>query len=382
MNGLDIIIALIVVLIVVRGIRTGFLASALSLVGVVVGASLGSRLAPILMPKEESLFLGAGITLASTIAFAVLGDALARAIGGSLHSRLKSNVSRALDGLGGGALGFALSVTLVWVIGVFALQNPMLSGLRPAVENSSILSTLADRMPSELITQAVSELDPLPQIQAPGPDVAHPNSKIISDPDVLAAEESTVRINGIACGYGVEGSGWVAAPNLIVTNAHVVAGETATRIQPMGEGAHLRAKVVLFDRKNDIAILRTDNLDIPSLKLASPVRDEEVGVIGFPESGPLDIQPGRTSSTRRVISTDAYNHGPVERTVTGFRVYVRPGNSGGPAVNADGAVVATIFASRADSSQAGYGIPSHIVERHLKKAANLSRTASTGGCAN
>lgn len=382
MNSLDIIIALVVVLIVARGIRTGFLASALSLVGVVVGASLGSRLAPMLMPEEENLFLAAGITLASTIAFAVLGDALARAIGGSLHSRLKSNVSRALDGIGGGALGFALSVTLVWIIGVFALQIPMFSGLQSAVENSRIVSTLEDRMPSEQITRAVSQLEPLPQIQAPGPDVSHPDSGIVHDPDVLAAENSMVRINGIACGYGVEGSGWVAAPNLIVTNAHVVAGETATRIQPKGKGAHLRAEVVLFDRRNDIAILRANNLDIPSLKLASPVRDEEVGVLGFPESGPLNVQPGRTSSTRRVISTDAYNHGPVERTVTGFRVYVRPGNSGGPAVNADGEVVATIFASRADSSQAGYGIPSQLVQRRLELAANRTEPASTGGCAN
>ena len=105
-------------------------------------------------------------------------------------------------------------------------------------------------------------------------------------------------------------------------------------------------------------------------------------MIGFPENGPLDIEPARTGPTRSVTSSNAYDRGPVKRVVTSFRVYVRPGNSGGPAVNENGRVVATIFASRTGSDNSGYGIPSRIVHRHLRMAADRTTPVSTRGCAN
>lgn len=382
MNFVDLFIALFVVLIVVRGIRTGFLAGAFSLAGVVLGASLGSRLAPLLLPESESPFSRAGITLGIILAFAVLGDVLARALSGSLRARLRSPASEAADGFGGAALGLALSLMLVWVVGIFALQSPVLSGLHPSVKESQILQALNERIPSQLLTRAVARLEPLPQIRGPEVDVASPDRDIAHDPDVFAASTRTVRITGIACGYGVEGSGWVAAPNLIVTNAHVVAGETVTRVQAGGKGPAKRAQVVLFDDKNDVAILRVNRLGLRPLPLAAPESGEAVAVLGFPQNGPLDIRPGRTGQTRRVISNDAYNRGPVERTVTSFRIHVRPGNSGGPAINGDGEVVSTIFASRADSNNAGYGIPSQLIQRQLALVSAGATPVSTGECTN
>jgi hypothetical protein len=349
---------------------------------VVVGASVGSRIAQSLMPDNGNPIYSAGITLGSILAFAVLGEVVARTIGGSLRNRLSSPTSEALDGLGGAVLGFALSLVLVWAVGVFALQSPPFAGLHPAVQESRILQALNERMPSELLTRAVADLQPLPQIQGPEPDVAAPSGSIIRDPDVQRASARTLRVTGIACGYGVEGSGWVAGRDLVVTNAHVVAGESVTRVQVGGTGRRLPAEVVVFDERNDIAVLRVDGLGLTPLRLTAPRTGEATAVIGFPENGPLDIEPARTGTTRRVISSDAYNRGPVERIVTTFRVYVRPGNSGGPAVNADGRVVSTIFASRTDSDNAGYGIPSRIVRRDLRAAAGRATSVSTGGCAN
>jgi uncharacterized membrane protein required for colicin V production len=379
---LDLFIALFVVVSVLRGARTGFLAGVFSLVGVVVGASLGSRIAPTLMPDGGNPIYGAGITLGSIVAFAVLGEVVARTIGASIRNRLLGPTSGTLDGLGGAALGFALSLVLVWVVGAFTLQSAPIAGLQPAVEDSRILRSLDERMPSGLITRAVADLEPLPRIQGPKPDVAAPEGNIVNDPDVRAAGARAVRITGIACGYGVEGSGWVAGPDLVVTNAHVVAGETATRVQVGGAGRYLTAEAVVFDERNDIAVLRVDNLGLSPLRVAAPRPGEAAAVIGFPENGPLDIEPARTGTTQRVISTDAYDHGPVERVVTSFRVYVRPGNSGGPAVDADGRVVSTIFASRTDSDNSGYGVPSRIVQRHLTAAASRTAPVSTGDCAN
>ena len=382
LNVLDVFIALFVVVVILRGARTGFLAGVFSLVGVVVGVAAGSRIASSLMPEDGHPIYGAGVTLGSILAFAVLGEVIARTIGGSIRNRLSSPTSETLDGFGGAVLGFALSLMLVWAVGVFALQSPPLAGLHPAVRDSRILQSLNERMPSGLITRAVADLEPLPQIRGPEPEVSAPEGSIVGDPDVRAASARTLRVGGIACGYGVEGSGWVAGRNLVVTNAHVVAGETATHVQAGGTGRRLPAKVVVFDEKNDIAVLRVNGLGLTPLRLAAPRPGEDVAVIGFPENGPLDIEPARTGTTQRVISSDAYDSGPVERVVTSYRVYVRPGNSGGPAVNEYGRVVSTIFASRTGSDNSGYGIPSRIVHRHLRMAADRTTPVSTEGCAN
>ncbi len=381
-NFLDVIIVLFVVVAVLRGARTGFLAGVFSLVGVVVGASVGSRIAPSLMPDGGSPIYGAGITLGSILAFSVLGEVVARSMGGSIRNRLYNPTSEALDRLGGGALGLALSLVLVWVVGVFVLQSPPLTGLHPAVQGSRILQSLNKRMPSGLLTRAVADLQPMPRIHGPKPGVSAPERSIVGDPDVLAASRRTLRVTGIACGYGVEGSAWVAGTDLVVTNAHVVAGETATQVQVGGSGRRLPAEVVVFDERNDIAILRVDGLGLRPLRTAAPRPGAAVAVIGFPENGPLDLEPARTGTTQRVVSSDAYDRGPVERIVTSFRVYVRPGNSGGPAVDANGRVVSTIFASRTDSENSGYGVPSRVVQRHLRAAASRPTPVSTGRCAN
>ena len=381
MNVLDLFIVLFVVFLVWGGSRTGFLAGALSLVGVVLGAALGSRVVPVLLEGDGDLIFGSVITLASIVAFAVLGDILARAASGFLQEKIEGATSEALDRAGGALLGVALSLTLVWVAATFALGTPPLSSLHPTMQESTVLGALNRAMPSTLLTQAVSRLDPIPSFRGPKADVADPNQEIAGDPEVLAATSRVVRVTGVACGYGIEGSGWVAAPDLVVTNAHVVAGETSTQIQPEGNGLPLPARVMAFDEKNDIAVLRVDNLRLAPLRLAEPRASEPVALLGFPENGPFDIRAGRVGETTRVISNDAYNRGPVERTVTSFKGFVRPGNSGGPAVNEDGEVVATVFASRADSDDAGYGIPSSLVRQLVDLAQERRNPVSTKECA-
>ena len=381
MNALDLFIVLFVLFLVWRGARTGFLAGALSLVGVVLGAALGSRIASALSGGSSDLIFGSVITLGSVMVFAMLGDVLARSLGGFLRKKITNPASEALDGLGGAILGAALSLTLVWVAATFALGAPPLAPLQPTIQESRVLQLLNEWMPSQLLTQVVSRLDPIPRFQGPEADVAEPTADIVRDPDVLAAASRVVRVNGVACGLGVEGSGWVAAPDLVVTNAHVVAGEITTQVQPGGTGIPLPARAVVFDQKNDIAVLRVGDLRLSPLPFAEAAADEPVAILGFPENGPFDVRAGRAGGTQRVISGDAYNRGPVERTVTSFRGFVRPGNSGGPAVNADGAVVATIFASRVDSDNAGYGVPSAFVRQLVDLAGERQSPVDTRECA-
>ena len=382
MNVLDVFIVLFVLFLAWRGARTGFLAGALSLVGVMLGAILGSRLVPVVLDRSDNdLVFGSMITLVSIVAFAVLGDVLARALGGYLSEKIADTTSETLDRAGGAILGAALSLTLVWVSATFALGAPLFASLHPSMQESRILTALNERMPSRLLAQAVSRLDPIPRLQGPEADVADPDAGIVRDPEVQAAVSRVVRVTGVACGMGVEGTGWVAAPDIVVTNAHVVAGEVVTHVQPKGAGIPLPTRVVVFDEKNDIAALRVSDLRLPPLSLAEPRKNEPVAILGFPENGPFDIRAGRVADTTRVISNDAYNRGPVERTVTSFKGFVRPGNSGGPAVNEEGAVVATVFASRADSDNAGYGVPSTLIQQIVDLAQERRNPVSTKECA-
>jgi S1-C subfamily serine protease len=166
-----------------------------------------------------------------------------------------------------------------------------------------------------------------------------------------------------------------------VTNAHVVAGQQDTTVQVEGAGPRHDAEAVWFDAKNDLAILRAPGVSgAPALRLDVDAPPGTAGaVLGFPENGPLDVQPARLGDTVTVISEDAYGRGPVRRRITALRGLVRSGNSGGPMVDGDGEVVTTIFASAARSgARAGFGVPDSIVREALAAAAE---PVATGPCA-
>jgi len=193
---------------------------------------------------------------------------------------------------------------------------------------------------------------------------------------VKVAEPSVVRVVGTACGLGVEGSGWVARPELVVTAAHVVAGEDDTAVATVS-GRTLPARAVAFDPHNDVAVLSVPGLGSRPLRLIDPRPGSSVAIVGYPENGPLDAVPGRIGATVTVPSQNAYGHGPVTRTVTSLGGDIRHGNSGGPAVDASGAVESTVFAARASGS-GGYGVPASLVRRALSSAHG---PVDTGPCA-
>jgi S1-C subfamily serine protease len=166
----------------------------------------------------------------------------------------------------------------------------------------------------------------------------------------------------------------------VVTNAHVVAGQNDTTVQLGGRGAMLDAQAVAFDPSDDVAVLRVDGLDAPALSMAPVEREGAEGaILGFPLDGPYDVRAARIGPTRTVLSQDAYGEGPVRRRMTALRGLVRPGNSGGPLVNADGQVVGTVFAARTGSGPAsGYAVPDREVRRALDRASDV---VGTGPCA-
>jgi S1-C subfamily serine protease len=378
-STLDWIIVAFAALLGLRGFRVGFVAGAFSLAGALAGLYLGSRLASSLLSGGLPLAYGTLIPLLAVIVSVLLGQALARTVGERLRLPLLGTPLEPFDKLGGAVLGVAVGLMLAWVVGILGQQAPLPTTLQAALQQSEVVKELDERLPSRALLQAFSRLDPLPQIEGPRPEVPAPDPELLEEPGVRQAAPSVVRIVGVSGIAGRAGSGWVAAPALVVTNAHVVADVDHVAVQPEGVWAQLEAEVLVLDERNDLAVLGVEDLNLPALKLAVPEPGEPVAVLGYPENGPFDVQAGRVGGTQRVLTSDIRGRGPVERQVTTLRSSVRQGNSGGPAVNSDGRVVATIFAERAGEEGTAYGIPSPIVEEAVAEAQEQVSPAATAG---
>lgn len=381
MTAVDWIIVALAVLLAANGLRQGFIVGALQLVGFLAGAFLGARIGPLVLSDGAHSPYAPLFALGGAVLLGTLCSALLEMAGAALKTAVPLPGLHAVDSGLGAVLGALLGLGLAWIVGAVLLQTPGL-GLRRDIQRSHILRALNDVLPpSGFILNALARFDPLPSIEGPGVgDIAAPPPRIARDPQVRAAAASVVRVLGTACGLGIEGSGWVAGDGLVVTNAHVVAGEDDTVVQVRGSGDRLDAHTVLFDPRNDLAILRVDGLDAPALTQATAREGAAGAVLGFPKNGPYDVRAARLGAAREVLSQDAYGRGPVKRDVLTFRGLVRSGNSGGPLVDARGRAVGTVFASAVGSGpRGGYAVPGSIVRDRLRGAGR--GTVSTGPCA-
>jgi S1-C subfamily serine protease len=366
------------------GYQQGLIVGLLSLGGFAIGAFLGSRLGPALLPDGShspyapATALAGALLIGGIVAVSLEGVAFAlrRRLLGARGRRQGVAIAEAS---GGAVLLVALALGLAWLFGAVALNAPGAKGLRKAVQQSAILRALNDAFPpSSSLINALNRIDPRLAIQGPSPNVAAPDSKIAQDPDVQAAGHSVVRVLGTACGLGVEGSGWIAGPGLVITNAHVVAGESDTTVTPGGSDSSLDATAVHYDPRNDLALLRVNGLGGSSLSFAPEVRSGTAGaVLGFPENGSFTIAPARVGVTGPVVTQDSYGRGPVTRELTALRGEVRSGNSGGPLVDTGGRVMGTVFAATTQGKPGGYAVPNAVVAQALEDSTGQ---VSTGAC--
>jgi hypothetical protein len=382
LTGIDWIIVGFALLMALQGSRSGFVVGALSLLGFIAGAFIGTRVGPLLLPDGSSspyapLFGLFGAVLAGS----VLAGGL-EGVGIMVRRRLAIPGFGPVDATLGAALSVVVALGLAWLAGAVILQVPQASrDLRQSVQRSAILRGLNDVLPpSGVILHALARFDPFPSVNGPAANVPAPTAKIARDPDVRRAGDGVVRVLGSACGLGIEGSGWIARPGLVITNAHVVAGEDDTVVQLGGSGPELHARAIAFDPKNDIAVLRVDGLGGRTLPIASQSRPgAQAAVLGFPQNGPYTVTPARIGDTRKVISQDAYGRGPVTRLMLSLRGRVRHGNSGGPLVDARGRVAGTVFAASAGARRrGGFAVPNSVVRQVLASARGQ---VDTGPCA-
>jgi S1-C subfamily serine protease len=379
LTGIDWLIVGAIVLLGLFGWAQGFISGALALVGFAVGGWLGTRIAPLILSGgREATWAPAFALIGAIVAGGVLAASF-EGVGARLRARLRSPAFATADGALGAILTACVGLLIAWVLGAVALRAG--PDIRRDVQRSAILRQLnAVLPPTGPLLNTLRALDPFPRIDGPQARVSAPQPEIASDPQVSAARRSVVKVLGTACGVGVEGSGWVAADGIVVTNAHVIAGQDDTQVVPGGSGPGLDAQAVAFDPTNDIAILRVNGLGAPALDIArDPKAGTSAAILGFPLNGPYDVRPGRLGQTREVLTQDAYGRGPVRRRIASLRGIVRSGNSGGPMVDGAGRVVATIFAATTSGPRGGFAVPNDIVRARLAGADSPVDTGPCGG---
>src|SRR3954464_10045465 len=295
MTSLDWIIVALTLVAAFAGYAQGFVVGAATLAGFAGGLLLGGRVG--------GLVIDSGSQSPYAPLFALVGAPLGGLILGSLMETLGLGIKRRLripgvgfiDGVGGAVLSGAVALGLAWLGGAGALPTPGAVAFRDEIQRSTILKRLNDTLPpSGPVLNALARFDPFPQIDGPSAGVPPPRGGLARDPQIKAASDSVVKIQGIACGLGVEGSGWIARPGIVVTNAHVVAGQEDTTVQLRGRGDRLKAQAIAFARRKAIAVLRVDGLGGRALEIAdAPRSGTQAAILGFPENGPYDVRAGR-----------------------------------------------------------------------------------------
>ena len=386
MNLLDLILLGTAVLAMVGGYRLGFLTRTASWVGMAVGLFLGARTLPWLVEQFEeespaSLLLLGGIVL---LVGSFLGQAVGVVVGSRLRVNLRGTGWSIVDHTFGAMAGALGMVVAVWLLLPTMAEVP---GAFSSQARNSVIARAVDRImpppPDALVAlrRLVGE-EQFPRVfdaMRPAPDVGPPPTDAQITPEVVAAvAPSTVKVSGIACSRVQEGSGFVTvAPDVVVTNAHVVAGQTETEVE-LTDGSRLDATVVVFDPDRDLAVLRVPGLDRAPLPILDAPEGVSGGVFGHPGGAPLRVQPFQVGDEVRAVGTDIYDQRRTEREVLILASALRPGDSGAALVDGAGNVIGVAFAIAPDDPDVAYGLD--VPELQAVLAGDLATPVETGPC--
>jgi S1-C subfamily serine protease len=376
----DLVVIVFVVGLASWGFRQGALIGVSSLVGFAIGTMIGTRLAGAILEQGAQSPYTPLFGLVGGLAIGAATSEVTMAIGIRVRKRFTSRTAHRVDGSLGAVLFGTFALAIIW-IGAAAVQQARVSPeLSSAVRKSALVQQLnAALPPSGPVLGALRTVDPFPSISGPAAGVDDADPGVINDPEIRAASNSVVRVIGSACGFGVQGSGWVVSPDLVVTNAHVAAGTDEISVQSNFANP-VFSRVVWFDPVNDLALLAAPGLGLAPIPYEGGETEKVSGaVLGYPEDGPFDAQPARIGTTENVYSRDIYEKGPVRRPMTAFRAVVRHGNSGGPIVDERGIARATVFASSVNRPGEGYAVPIEQLHEALQQV-NTTVPVGTGPC--
>ena len=389
MNILDWCLLALVGIYALSGYWQGFITGACATAGLLLGGLGGIWVAPLALgDAAPSLWVSLG-ALFIVIVSASLGQALFQYAGAKVRDRITWQPIRAVDAVGGSLLSAVAVLLVAWALGV-AVSGTRIGAITPMVRDSTILAKVDQTLPSDSgqVLQAFNNVVGttfFPRYLEPfAPErivaVKPGDPRMLTDPDVVAAEASVVKVRGAnTCGSGVEGTGFFYAPGRLMTNAHVVAGVTRPEVE-VG-GTSVTASVVLYDEDLDIAVLSLPDTGTPHLALDAEVEPRDaVAVLGYPEDGPYDVQSGRVRAEQRLRSPDIYGEGTVIRQVFSLRALIRPGNSGGPIVTSGGDVAGMVFAASVSDQDTGYALTADQVAESAAAGVTRQAPVDTGTC--
>ena len=373
------------------GWQRGLLVSAFSLIGLAIGAWLGSSVIDVVNGASTVTSLTRTGLSAATL---FIGIGIGSAIGGFIGSRLRKIFSwspiRLLDNLSGAVLSVLAWAIVFWLLATTLLAAPV-SSLTNTVSQSKVLNLLEQYMPMtirngvESVRIYVSDSG-LPEGFANvllAPAVEPPDATSIDAPAVIAALDSVVKVEGTAqeCGTRLTGSGFVIGQDLIMTNAHVVAGVENPTLRVKGKGKAFEGIVVYFDSARDVAIIKTKDFPSVALRIIEPlIRGNTAVVAGFPGGGPLTLIPARVRSVSESNGTDIYGEAPVTREIYAISADIKQGDSGAPMFALDGTVAGLVFASSASDDATGYALTAKEFMVGVEIASAATQAVDTGKC--
>jgi S1-C subfamily serine protease len=388
-NALDLFLLAVLLLAALSGFRRGLALQAFGFGGLLLGLAIGALLVPVLTALADRSGTQAVVAIVTLIASAGIGNAAGWYVGARLRVRARATRFERADAVGGSAVAVLASLLAIWFVALNLVNGPF-DDVARQIRGSAIVRALDDALPEppsllaqvRLFFNSFGFPDVFAGIPPPAAEPVHPPSQAEALAAFEAADGSTVMVVGPACERIQEGSGFVVAGEYVVTNAHVVAGVDTPRVlSPASES--YAATTVLFDPELDLAVLFVDDAPWPSLALAQVDADRgDVGaVLGYPGGGPID--PERAAVLRAidgVVGRDIYGRSATERSVLELQAEVRPGNSGGPFVLANGTVAGVVFAASTTDRNVGYALAASDVAPQVGRSIGETQAVGTGPC--
>lgn len=389
----DLILIALIIMFALNGYRQGFVIGALSFLGFFGGALIGLQLAPLIVQRMQSDGGRVIMSMISVFGLAVLGQTGAAWAGTRLRHAIRSERGRRVDDIGGILVSVLALLLVAWMM-AGPLGSSSIPGVARSVRNSLIIGAVDRVMPDQARALYNGLRDTIANGEFPNVfgdltptrarEVEPPDPQLANSPAVAMAKQSVVKIHGTApsCGRRIAGSGFVYAPEHVMTNAHVVAGTRGALAVQLNGGSR-SGRVVYYDPERDLAVVYVPGLAAPPMGWsASPAETgDDAIVVGYPLDGPFTPTAARIRDVRQVKGPDIYDRQTVIREVYMIRAKVRSGNSGGPLLAGDGHVIGVVFAAAVDDPDTGFALTAREAASVATAGANRTVAVSTGPCA-
>lgn len=387
---IDVVIILLILSAFVGGWRQGAFSSVLSAIGIIAGLVCGLAIAPLVVDLADTTLWRLLIMLLVIVLFVGIGNLAGATIGMQVRDRMRRASAQTFDSIVGAVMQSLAAALVIWLISI-PLASSVPGTVGHGIRSSTVLTGINDVAPDwarKIPTELAALLDDsgLPPIVAPfeggHQEVDAPNPDIVDEALVDEVEPAVVHVRGDAqvCERHLMGSGFVAAPDYVITNAHVVAGTEKVGLDSMLGSQE--ADVVYYNPEVDIAVLHVPDLGIEPLDFSEETADsgDDAIVMGYPNSGPFEATPARIRDRITIAGPDIYASGRVEREAYTVRGTIIQGNSGGPLVDTNGDVLGLVFGAAVDSSGTGYALTAREVLDHVGDFSSLTQPVDTQEC--